>query len=228
MKKLIALLCFAASTNFAGAQTVYIQGGVNLANITANKDGHVEKNKTLTTLNAGVLVGFGFSKLLDVESGLLFTGRGSKAETIFSNGDYIKAKFNPYYIELPLNLVVNFPLDTENKLFVHAGPYAAAGVGGKSSLETKTGPLVTTTETDIEYAGESVFESEEDDASYTKLKRMDFGLNMGAGVKLKKVILKLNYGLGLTKINSAARDDNADDKNKYRTLSISLGIPLGT
>ncbi len=227
MKHILLILLSVGFINFTYAQNVYIQGGVNLANITSNEEGHVEDNKMLTTLNAGIMVGLGFSKLVDVETGLLFTGRGSKAETVFSNGDYVKAKFNPYYIELPLNLVVNFPIDAKSKLFVHAGPYAAAGVGGKSSLETKFGPLVTTTETDIEYAGEEPFSSNEEDASYSKLKRLDFGVNMGAGVKLNRLILKMNYGLGLTKINSTEGDNNANDKNKYRTLSFSVGVPLG-
>jgi hypothetical protein len=227
MKNIFLIFLFAGFINCAIAQKIYIQGGVNLANITSNKEGHVEDNKMLTSLNAGIMVGFEFSKLVDIETGLLFTGRGSKAETVFSNGDYVKAKFNPYYIELPLNLVVNFPIDSKTKFFMHAGPYAAAGVGGKSSLEVKVGPLLTTSETDIEYAGEAPFTSNEDDAAYNKLKRMDFGLNLGGGVKLNKIIVKVNYGLGLTKINSTQNDNNADDKNKYRTLSFSVGIPLG-
>ncbi len=227
MKKLLGLLFFAGISCSVKSQNIYIQGGVNLANITSNEHGHVEKNKMLTSLNAGIMAGFGFSKLVDLETGLLFTGRGSKAETSFGNGDYVKAKFNPYYIELPLNLVVNFPLNSSSKLFVHAGPYAAAGVGGKSSLEIKTGPIVTTTENEIQYAGEEPFSSDEDDASYYKLKRMDFGVNMGGGLKLNRVIVKVNYGLGLTKINSTENDNNANDKNKYRTLSLSVGVPLG-
>ena len=32
--------------------------------------------------------------------------------------------------------------------------------------------------------------------------------------------------LALTKINSTQSNNSADDKNKYRTVSISLGIPL--
>ena len=227
MKKIFLALVFATSMNAADAQNVYIQGGANFANITSNSEGHVEDNKMLTTLNAGIMVGFGLSKLVDVESGLLFTGRGAKAETVFSNGDYVKAKFNPYYIELPLNIVANFPIDVRNKFFVYAGPYAAFGVGGKSTLDIKVGPVTSSSESDIEYAGEDPFTSEQDDAAYNKLKRLDFGLNLGTGVKLNRIILKVNYGLGLTKINSTESDNNADDKNKYRTLSLSVGIPLG-
>ena len=40
-------------------------------------------------------------------------------------------------------------------------------------------------------------------------------------------LLKANYGFGLTKINSTEGNNSADDKNKYRTLSFLVGIPLG-
>ena len=46
----------------------------------------------------GILNGLVYLKRLDLESGLLFTGRGSKAETYFNGGnDYVKSTFNPYY-----------------------------------------------------------------------------------------------------------------------------------
>lgn len=227
MKKIILVLILTFSLNAAFTQNIYVQAGVNLSNITSNDEGHVEDNKMLTSLNVGIMAGFGLSKLVDVETGLLFTGRGSKAETVFSNGDYVKAKFNPYYLELPLNIIANFPIDAGSKLFVYAGPYAAVGVGGKSTLDVKVGPVTSSSESDIEYANSDPFVSGEEDAAYNKLKRLDFGLNLGAGIKLNRIILKANYGLGMTKINSTESDNSADDKNKYRTLSFSVGIPLG-
>jgi hypothetical protein len=51
-------------------------------------------------------------------------------------------------------------------------------------------------------------------------------LNAGAGFDLGKLILKINYGYGLTKINSTQGNNSVDDKNKYRTVSLSAGIPL--
>jgi hypothetical protein len=33
--------------------------------------------------------------------------------------------------------------------------------------------------------------------------------------------------LGLAKIRSTETDNSSNDKNKYRTVSVSLGIPLG-
>ena len=230
MKKLlVAGFAFAMLTN-AKAQ-VYIQGGVNLANITKTTSGQTEDNNMLTTFNAGILGRFGLSKLVDLESGLLFTGKGSKAETYFTSGsttdNYVKTKFNPYYIEVPLNVVVRVPLQKTHGLFFHAGPYAAIGVAGKSTTDQKILGISSHSENDIKYANDNPFTSRQEDASYYKLKRFDFGVNIGGGFDLGKILLKANYGFGLTKINSTESNNASDDKNKYRTLSFSVGVPIG-
>ena len=112
-------------------------------------------------------------------------------------------------------------------LFFHAGPYAAIGIAGKSKAESKVLGVTGTSESDIKFSNDDPFTSEQDDAAYDKLKRFDFGLNIGGGFDLGKLIIKANYGFGLTKINSTQSNNSVDDKNKYRTVSISLGIPLG-
>ena len=55
---------------------------------------------------------------------------------------------------------------------------------------------------------------------------LDYGLNAGAGIDFEFVILKLNYGLGLARINSTKETTPVRIKNKYRTISLSVGIPL--
>jgi len=228
MKKLLAAMTVTAICSTASAQLFYVQGGANLANITTTSDGRTEKNNMLTTFNAGLMTRFGLSKTVDLETGLLLTGKGSKAETYFNGGnDYVKSKFNPLYIELPLNVILNIPMQNSAGLFVNAGPYAAIGVGGKSKSSSKIGPLTSESETSIKFSNDDPFTSEQEDASYSKLKRFDYGLNLGAGLDLKKLIIKANYGFGLAKINSTESNNSVDDKNKYRTLSLSVGIPLG-
>ena len=227
MRKLFAVLLTIVIGVSAKAQLFYAQGGVNLANITKNGDGDTEDNNMLTTFNVGLLGRFGISKTVDIETGLLLTGRGSKAETYFNGGaDYVKAKFNPLYVELPVNLVLSLPLQSSTSLFFNAGPYVAVGIGGKSKLNSKLGPLESSSSSDIEFSNDDPFTSEQEDAAYDKLKRFDVGLNAGVGLDLKSVILKANYGFGLTKINSTETNNSSDDKNKYRTLSFSVGIPL--
>jgi hypothetical protein len=228
MKKLILTLAFTTTVALATQAQVYVQGGLNLANITKTKDGQTEKNNMLPSFNAGILGRLELDEMFDLESGVLLTGHGSKAETYFNGGnDYVKTKFSPLYIQVPLNAVIKIPLEKKSNVFFSAGPYVAVGIGGKARTDSKFGPLQSSSVKNIEFSNDDPFTSEEEDAGYNKLKRFDFGLNFGGGVQLGKVILKANYGLGLSKINSTQSNNNADDKNKYRTLSFSVGIPLG-
>ena len=204
-----------------------MQGGLNLANITKTNDGQTEKNNILPSFNAGILGRLDLASMFALESGVLLTGRGSKAETYFTNGNYTKSRFNPLYIEVPLNAVVKIPLEKNSNIFFNAGPYAAIGIAGKSKRESKIGPLLSNSESTIQFSNDDPFTSEQEDAGYNKLKRFDFGLNFGGGFQFNHVILKANYGLGLAKINSTESNNTANDKNKYRTLSFSVGIPLG-
>ena len=68
--------------------------------------------------------------------------------------------------------------------------------------------------------------TQQEDASYDKLKRFDYGVNVGGGFDLGSVILKANYALGMAKINSTQSNNSTDNKNKYRTISVSIGIPI--
>jgi len=227
MKKLFLALLLTTTVAVSTKAQIYVQGGLNLANITKTNDGQTEKNNMLPSFNAGILGRLELDPIFDLESGVLLTGRGSKAETYFTNGNYSKSRFNPLYIEVPLNAVVKIPVNKGSNIFFNAGPYAAVGIGGKSKTETKVGPLLSTSEKNIQFSNDDPFTSQQDDAAYDKLKRFDFGLNFGGGFQFKHLILKANYGLGLSKINSTQSDNTVNDKNKYRTLSFSVGIPLG-
>jgi hypothetical protein len=227
MKKLLMGMAVLGICSYSKAQMIYVQGGANFANITKTNDGQTEDNNTLTSFNVGFLGRFGLSTTVDLESGLLLTGRGSKAETYFNNGnDYVKSTFNPLYVELPLNLIVSLPVAKTSNIFFNGGPYIAIGVGGKSKTNSKFGPLTSSSSNDIKFSNDDPFTSAQDDAAYDKLKRFDYGLNIGGGLELQHIILKVNYGFGLAKINSTESNNSANDKNKYRTLSLSVGIPL--
>lgn len=208
------------------AQT-YVQGGLNLANITSTNDGQTQKNNWLPSFNVGIMSRFGLSSTFDLESGLLFTGKGSKATANFG-ADYVTSKFNPLYLELPLNAVVKIPLSTNAKtnVFFHAGPYIAVGIAGKSTTDTQIGGVQSHSSSSIKFSNDNPFTSQQDDAAYNKLKRFDYGFNLGGGFDFGKVLIKANYGFGLAKINSTESNNSVNTKNKFRTFSVSVGIPL--
>jgi Outer membrane protein beta-barrel domain len=229
MKKVLLGLFLTTAAALSTKAQVYIQGGLNLANITKTNDGQTEDNNILPSFNAGILGRLDIVPMFALESGVLLTGHGSKAETYFNGGtNYIKTKFNPLYIQVPLNAVVKIPLGAkETNVFFNAGPYAAIGIGGKSKRDSRILGVTTSETSDIEFNDDDPTTTEQENARYDRLKRFDYGLNFGGGFQFQHFIIKANYGLGLAKINSTENDNTANDKNKYRTLSFSVGIPLG-
>lgn len=230
MKKLLFVFALTTAATVCAQGQVYVQGGLNLANITKTNDGQTEDNNILPSFNVGVLGRLSIAPMFALESGALLTGHGSKAETYFNSGNYTKTKFNPLYIQVPLNAVVKIPLgakESSTNVFFNAGPYAAIGIGGKSKRETRIlGGAAVNETSDIEFNDDDPSTTEQENARYDRLKRFDFGLNFGGGFQFQHFIIKANYGLGLAKINSTEGNNNENDKNKYRTLSFSVGIPL--
>ena len=226
MKKIMTGLMLFVSLNATVAQT-FLVGGANLGGITKDGGGNTEDNNFLLSFNAGLLHRFNISNNVNLESGVLITGKGAKAETYFNGGnDYVKSTFNPIYAEIPLNAVLKVSSKKGSGVFVHAGPYLAVGVAGKSKVDSKLGLFTSSSNKSIQFSNDDPFTSQQDDANYNKLKRFDYGLNFGAGFELGKTLLRVNYGLGLAKINSTESNNNVDDKNKLRTYSLSIAFPL--
>ncbi|MBI2729883.1 MAG: PorT family protein [Sphingobacteriales bacterium] len=229
MKKVCFILSFVLLMNYSYSQgKFFLEGGFNAANISTTSNGSVDKAKMLPSFHAGIGSTFGISKFFDLETGIFLSGKGSKTETYFSQSttdNYVKAKFNPFYLEIPLYGNLNFPLDKKTSLFAGAGPYLGIGLFGKTKVETNFLGSTSTSTSDITFNNDDPTTSQQEDASFDKVRRFDFGLNFHGGLDLGDVILKINYGLGLAKINSNGTN-TADDKNKHRVFSVSVGIPL--
>ncbi|HEX2536317.1 MAG TPA: porin family protein [Chitinophagaceae bacterium] len=199
---------------------VILKGGVNLANVSVNSDGDVNDANTLTSFHLGFSGDFSLADIISFQPGILFTGKGSKVQRGDENSaTYRRETFNPMYLEIPANVVLKLPVGTGTKFFVGAGPYLGVGIAGKRKLEARIGGVTTEAESDIEYATEG------EDAGFGTLRRFDYGLNGTAGIEGKSLLVGVNYGLGLAKI-PAGTNSSADNTNKHRVLSFSLGIKL--
>jgi hypothetical protein len=229
IKKMVSLMAFGCLGMVAFAQdgNVFIKGGLNLANISATSDGRIDDANMLASFHVGLMGSVPLGKFLAVQPGLLFTGKGSKTQTGQPTDNYyFKATSNPYYIEVPVNLVLTVPLASkESNFFIGAGPYAAIGIAGKNKVDQKIGLISSKSDEKIEFTNDdpTTFNQQEG-AGLGIMRRFDFGLNGTAGFELNNVLLSVNYGYGLTKVNSVEKDD--DDKNKHRILSFSLGFKL--
>lgn len=224
---LIAIFGLAANVK-AQTSKFYLKGGFNLANISYQKDGTIDDARSLPSFHAGLMADLpiaGF--LLSLQPGIQFSGKGAKFEAGNSNdATYFRSTTNPYYVEVPLNLVVNLPLiDKESKIFLGAGGYAGVGVAGKNKVDGKVFGVGFESEDKIDWSNDDPTTGPEEGAGIGKMKRFDYGLNATAGFAFHNLLLSVNYSHGLAKINSGS-DDNADDKNKNRVLSLSVGISL--
>ena len=192
-----------------------IKGGVNFSNISTHNDGSYSDANSLTTFNVGVLGDVPLVSVLSLQPGVVLTGKGSKASGSFL-GASSTTKFNPLYIEVPVNVVAKIPLGGTSNVFFGAGPYGAIGVGGKWKNKTTVGGIESNSDDKIKFGDDN-----DDD-----LKLFDFGLNGLAGVEVSRLLIGVNYGLGLSKVfpNSGDNDDN--NKNKYHVFSINVGVRL--
>lgn len=228
----IQILSFCAALIMTGAvaqaqTTGQIRGGINLANVSVTPNGSVDKANRLTSFQVGVLADVPLGgNVFYLQPGLLFTGKGSKVESgTAGQAGYYKQTFNPLYMEVPVNLLLKTPLGSSSRFFVGAGPYLAMGVGGKSKTE---GTRILTGnysfERNIVFSNDdpTTF-NEEEGTGLGVVKRFDYGLNGTAGIEGKSLVLGVNYGLGLAKLQSGS-NSSADNDNKHRVLSVTLGF----
>lgn len=205
----------------------YIKGGLNIANVSVGSNGSIDDAKAIASFHAGLMADLPLNKFLAVQPALLFTGKGSKTQSgSSSDPNYFKATSRPYYIELPVNLVVKLPLQSDGSaFFAGAGPYVAMGVAGKNKVEGKIFGVSFSNEKSIDFSNDDPTTGTEEGAGLGIIRRFDYGLNATAGLILNNVMVSVNYGYGLAKLQSGA-DNGTDNDNKHRVLSLSLGFRL--
>ena len=229
MKKpcLLILSSFILLTVSAQKGSAILRGGLNLANVSITDNGRIDDAKALTSFQAGIIGDISLAEFIALQSGLLVTGKGTKSQDGDpSDANYFKATTNPIYIEVPLNLIFKGPIGLNTKFFAGAGPYLAIGVAGKNKTEGKFLGTSFSSEKDIEWSDDdpTTFNYEEG-AGFGIMKRFDYGLNGTAGIETKNIVLSVNYGLGLAKLQSGS-NSSEDDNNKHRVLSFTVGFKL--
>lgn len=224
MKKdlLFFVLFFVLSMNtMSVAQTLGVRAGLNLSSVLV-KDGGItysDDYELLIGFHIGTAIEFPINDQFVIQTGLLFTSRGFKDEQEFAAdiaGEISKRELKKslYYLNMPLN----------GKIYVDAGsirvyglfgPYVGLGLFGKTKRRFEYGGNVDTYQSDVEWG---------DDGSQSDFKRLDFGLNFGAGIEIKSFQIGVNYGLGLANI---APDERFVGDNKNRVIQLALGYNFG-
>jgi hypothetical protein len=224
-KKMILSIAALAFTFGAMAQVrVGVKGGWNLSTLTVNNSGNVDRDKSLSGFNIGVIADMPLvPRILSFQPGVFYTTKGSKL--VYgdeSSGNYSKFTTRPTYIEVPLNFIGKVPVGTNASLFAGVGPYFAFGVGGKNTAYTTVAGVTTTTESNIKWDDDTPFNNGDPNKGYDKYKRFDWGGNVQVGAEISNVIISAQYGIGFAKINSGS-DNSTDEKNKNRVFSVNIG-----
>ncbi len=199
---LSTLLLFAAKPAFAQIK-VGILGGINLATIAGQGLSGYNVN-TRTGFHLGALVEKPFSQTLNLQSGLLLSSKGAKI-----SGNGFTSELSPLYLEIPINVLYQERFGS-SRFQVFAGPYVALGIAGKQKITYRSN----TESNDIKFGTA-------DDSNFTL---SDVGVNVGAGIEIRSLLLRFQYGLSLANLDPKGTD-NAEIK--HRVIGISIGYMLG-
>jgi hypothetical protein len=206
--------------------TAILKAGVNLANVSVTDKGDIDDAKMLASFQVGIIGDLNVAPFLSIQPGLIFTGKGTKSQS-GNQGDanFYRATTNPYYLEVPLNIVFKTPTGP-TKFFAGAGPYVAIGIAGKNKVNGAVLGTSFSSEEKIKWSNDdpSTFDYEEG-AGFGIMKRFDYGLNGLVGIETEDIVLSANYGLGLAKLQSGSGSGD-DNNNKHRVLSFTLGFKL--
>ena len=191
--KLIFLLLLGLLVQTVYAQKFGIKGGLNLASMSFSED--MENSvKSILGFHIGPVADIELQESLFFNTGILYSIKGFKMEYGSENST---TSLN--YLDIPLNVAYKFSLGESSNFFVQAGPYLAYALSGKSKYGD---------------------ESEDIDFEADGIKRMDFGLGIGAGIELGPIVPSVSYQLGLSNLNDDSEDDTTV-KNKVLQFSIA-------
>ncbi|MCD8165822.1 MAG: PorT family protein [Bacteroides sp.] len=126
--------------------TLGIKAGANLSTF----GGDMKNTKSALRYQVGITADILLTNNLYLVTGLDLQTKGAK----YNPKSVSDVKYNPMYLQLPVNIGYKFNVGSNIRLVVNAGPYLAYGIGGKAKSDGNK---------------ESVFGN-------NKLKRLDYGL----------------------------------------------------
>ncbi|HNV50401.1 MAG: porin family protein [Bacteroidales bacterium] len=222
MKNVIKLLIFVlvvSMTTGAFAQNFGLKGGLNLSNILAKDDNttYSDDFKMNPGFHIGATAEFPFSDMFSFETGLLLSTKGykiSEEETFMGKKIEMKIKTNLFYLDIPLTAKASFDLG-DAKVFGLFGPYIGMGLTGQSKTVTTIDGKTEKEKEDVEWGSEK---------GKSDLKRLDFGLTIGAGVEIDLFQIGLGYNLGLANISPY---NDGGMKINNRVIGLSVGYKFG-
>lgn len=212
-KKIIFSTLLLAVSYICSAQEISIRGGLNLSQMPTKWDGKVtDKNSELKSgYHIGPVIDFHINNLFSCETGMLYTTKGlreTSSQTINSTRSLMK--INITYVEIPFSLKASFPFRNIT-FFGSSGGYIASGLFGHVlSMEDING---------TNSSWEKINWGDKGDA----LKRLDYGLIFGIGMKIKAIQLGICHEMGMSDLVIA---DPASSRTYNKTFELYVSYNI--
>lgn len=205
MKKLISsilticiLLIFAMGLQ-AQERHFGIKGGAAAYQLTSDFGGASSTSDPKTAFEAGIFGEFPINRILSIQPEVVFVQKGGEesSETLGNSSITLN------YVDVPLLLKINAPLDGNFKPYIFGGPYAGYLVDASS-------------------------ESGGQDQDLTEfLEELHYGLKVGLGVRLGNIVFDARYDMGIANIYSediSFADQDVDLELTTEGVVLSIGI----
>lgn len=198
--------------------TIGIRAGGNLSTFTGDHFSDVDL-KSRFGFNVGVNLDYSIMESFGIQTGVYFTTKGAKYETVKIHEVYEEVttktyNWNPMYIQIPVLASYRYHFNDNLRWELNAGPYFAFGVGGKYKYER--------TKTSL-YDGEVLSSKEtEEDFFNDDTNSFDMGIAFGTGLTYKKFYFGVQYEIGMTNLVSDSEDYSM--KNSNFTFSVGYNF----
>lgn len=186
-----------------------VKGGVNLSSASV-KDAGTEMIKAGYTI--GMFAEYGLTESFYLQSGAYFTTKGIRlkdTKALFATTSNWKQTINMHYIEVPLLAMYKAEVVSGMKILFNVGPYAAFGIGGKTSNRSTGSEDAKTVRLDT-FGGNC-------------MKNFDYGMRFGTGMEFEKMVFELSFGFGINNIANKNNELNsAFGEKHFRNKGFSL------
>ncbi len=181
------------------AQIKYnVQAGLNISEMTNSLLGTSSK----VGIRAGLGLNYNFSSHFSVDPSLLIVSKG------FRQSD-LSYSVTPVYLQIPVNVTLNLPLNEKISILIGAGPYVAYGIGGKGTMRAESGEILT----------EQPLFSKNMLSMAAYKNRFDAGLNGNLGVKFDDIVVSVGGDFGFVPVNDLDFEDKNFNTGFYVMLS---------
>ncbi len=217
---LFAALTIAAFIPQSYAQ-VGIKAGVNLATTSQNEsDGDYSDytKNSVVGFQGGLTFDMPITDMFSIQPELLFVQKGGKATYKLDDNNKIENRYYYNYIDIPVLAKLKFyDEDSGPGFYFMAGPYVGLAMGGKVATTTTLAGVSTDRENDFVFDNSSEGE---------RAKRLDYGLSIGGGVKISRLVLDLRYVVGLNNVADGDALNSNDDApfRRHRGIGLTAGI----